>query len=283
MGPADHEVTTSSGVIRYRDVGDGPPLLFFHAVLLNGAFWRKVVDLLCADFRCIVPDWPMGGHAVPVDDDADLSLPGLAGLAVEVIDGLGLERVTIVGNDTGGAICQVLAAEHPERVEAMVVTDCDAYEDCPPRLVLPIFWLGRTSAGLRAMAAVLRLRFLWRTPLAFGLMMKSRPDREVVEGYIRPLRSDPRARRDAAKVFRGADRSVTLAAAERLRSFPRPVLVAWAPKDRVFKFRNGERLAREIPGARLERIEDSLAFVAEDQPERVADLIRTFVREQHAA
>ena len=105
------EVTTSSGIIRYHDVGDGPPIVFVHAVLLNGTVWRKVVRLLADRFRCLVPDWPMGGHAVPMDADADLSPPGLARVIVEFLDGLGIERATLVGNDTGGALCQLVAAE----------------------------------------------------------------------------------------------------------------------------------------------------------------------------
>ena len=61
------------------------------------------------------------------------------------------------------------------------------------------------------------------------------------------------------------------------------MLVAWAPEDRFFKLRYAERLAAEIPGARLERIEDSLTFVPVDQPERTAELIADFVREPHRA
>jgi pimeloyl-ACP methyl ester carboxylesterase len=85
------------------------------------------------------------------------------------------------------------------------------------------------------------------------------------------------------KLLRGISKRQTLAAAERLRSFGRPVLLAWAPEDRFFKLRYAERLAREIPGARLERIEDSLAFVPVDQPRRTAELIADFVREPEGA
>src|SRR5439155_19851391 len=91
------EVGTPAGVIRYHDVGDGPPIVFVHAVLLNGTVWRKVVRLLADRFRCLVPDWPMVEHAVAMDADADLSPPGLARIIVELLDGLWIERAAFLG------------------------------------------------------------------------------------------------------------------------------------------------------------------------------------------
>jgi pimeloyl-ACP methyl ester carboxylesterase len=105
------------------------------------------------------------------------------------------------------------------------------------------------------------------------------PDRELVDGWVRAALASRAARRDAMKVLRGISKHQTLAAAERLRSFGRPVLIAWAPEDRFFKLRYAERLAAEIPGARLERIADALTFVPVDQPQRTAELIAGFVRE----
>ena len=98
-----HEVHLPQGTIRYREDGTGEPLLFVHGVVVNGSLWRKVVPQLSKDFRCIVPDWPLGAHEVPMSADADLSPPALAKLVVDFMDALGLESATLVGNDTGGA------------------------------------------------------------------------------------------------------------------------------------------------------------------------------------
>ena len=108
-----HEVHLSQGTIRYREDGTGEPLLFVHGVVVNGDLWRKVVPRLSKDFRCIVPDWPLGSHETPMSADADLSPPGLARLVVDFMDALGLETVTLVGNDTGGALCQLVATRIP--------------------------------------------------------------------------------------------------------------------------------------------------------------------------
>src|SRR5688572_25726708 len=110
-----HEVHLPQGTIRYREDGTGEPLLFVHGVVVNGSLWRNVAGPLSKDFRCIVPDWPLGSHEVPMAPDADLSPTALAQLVVDFMDALGLEQVTLVGNDTGGAICQLVAANHPDR------------------------------------------------------------------------------------------------------------------------------------------------------------------------
>jgi pimeloyl-ACP methyl ester carboxylesterase len=136
--------------------------------------------------------------------------------------------------------------------------------------------------GSFVLAQSLRLKALRRAPFAFGWLAKRPIDAEVLDGWARPIISDPAVRRDATKLLKGISRQQTLEAAERLRSFDRPVLLAWAPEDRFFKFEHAERLAREIPDARLERVEDSYTFVSEDQPKRVAELIAAFVRETSA-
>src|SRR3954451_6357116 len=105
------EGAVSGGKVRYRERGDGPPVLFLHGVLVNGDLWRDVVPRVAdAGFRCIAPDLPIGGHELSMDEDADLSPPGLARLIVEVIDGLGLDKPILVGNDTGGALTQIAMA-----------------------------------------------------------------------------------------------------------------------------------------------------------------------------
>ena len=133
-----HEVHLPQGTIRYREDGNGEPLLFVHGVLVNGDLWRKVVPQLSKDFRCIVPDWPFGSHETPLSPDADLSPPALAQMIVDFMDAIGLESATLVGNDTGGALCQLVATEHPERVSRLVLTSCDIYDRFPPPPFKPL-------------------------------------------------------------------------------------------------------------------------------------------------
>jgi pimeloyl-ACP methyl ester carboxylesterase len=212
--------------------------------------------------------------------DADLSPPGVAQLVSDFLEALGLDGVTLVGNDTGGAICQLVAAHHPERIGRLVLTPCDAYENFLPPAFRPLQYGAYVPGLITGVIQAARIGAVRRGPLGFGMLTKRRPmDDEVLRAYLAPFLADSGVRRDALKVLRGISNRQTLEAAERLRQFDRPTLVAWAPEDRFFKLRFAERLVSDIPNARLVQIEDSFTFVPEDQPERLAEEITGFVAE----
>src|SRR5919197_1619964 len=107
------EVRLPAGTVRYHEAGSGPALVFVHGYLVNTNIWRKLIPLLADRYRCITPDWPLGSHVVSVARDADLSPPGIARLIADFLDALDLSDVTLVGNDSGGAYAQLVAADHP--------------------------------------------------------------------------------------------------------------------------------------------------------------------------
>lgn len=273
-----HEVHLSQGTIRYRDEGSGEPLLFIHGIVVNGTLWGKVTPDLSKDFRCIVPDLPLGAHEVPMAPDADLSVPGLAKLIIDFMDALELDTVTLVGNDTGGALCQIVAAEHPERISRMVLTSCDMYERFPPPLFKPLLVAGLLPGALWLIAQSLRPRIAQRSPLALGWVTKRHPEKDVVDSWLLPLRKSGGIRRDLRKVIRGGGAKYTLEAAEKLKSFDRPILLAWAKEDKLFPLKYPRRFAQEVPDATLVEIEDSYTFIAQDQPKPLVDAIAAFVR-----
>ena len=274
------EMRLPQGVIRYRESGTGEPIVFVHGLLVDGRLWRKVTPLLDRDFRCIVPDLPLGSHKTAMEPDADMSPRGVARLIADFLAALDLDRVTLVGNDTGGALCQLVAAHNPERLARLVLTPCDAYENFLPPALRPLQYAAKVPGLLTALMQPARLGPVQRSPLGFGLLIKHRPlDAAVIDSWLRPFFSDPGVRRDAIGFLRRISNSDTLEAARKLQRFNRPTLLAWAPEDRFFKLRYAERLARDMPRARLERIEDSSTFVSEDQPERLAELIAAFVSE----
>ena len=270
------------GTLEYRASGAGPSVVLLHGLLVDGRLWRDVVPLLARDFRVVVPELPLGCHRLPMRDDADLAPPAVAKLVADFLAALGLDDVTLVGNDTGGAIAQLVAAHYPERLGRLVLTPCDAYDNFLPPMFKPLQVLARVPPVMSASLRGMRVRALRLAPLAFGWLMK-RPDDALVKAWVDATLASRDARRDAMKVLRGISKRQTLEAAERLRSFDRPVLIAWAPEDRFFKLRYAERLAADIPGARLERIDDAFTFVSLDQPQRTAELIAAFAREPRAA
>lgn len=271
------EVRLRQGVVRYRDVGAGETLLFVHGVAVNGELWRKVVPRLSRNFRCVVPDWPLGSHDLPMERDADLTPPGLARMIAEFMEALDLRRVTLVGNDTGGALAQLVAAHHPERLARLVLVSCDLYEYFFPPLIKPLQMLARVPGFLALLGQTLRLRPLQRLPVAYGWLMKRPGSREEMDVYLDPPRGSADVRRDLKKVLTSVKNSYTLEAAERLREFDRPALLVWAKEEKFFPVEAARRLAESMPDARLELVEDSYTFVPEDRPERLAQLIGEFV------
>jgi pimeloyl-ACP methyl ester carboxylesterase len=278
LGP-QQEVRLPGGTVRYRERGAGPTLLFVHGLLVNGALWRKVVPELAPDFRCIAPDWPLGSHEVPLGDAADWTPAGMAALIADFMAALELDDVTLVGNDSGGALSQIVVTRHPERVGRLVLTPCDAFENFPPKMFRYLGWAARVPGGMGPIVQSMRLRANRRTPIAFGWLTKRRLPNAVSDHYVNPVIHDRRIREDARAFILGVDSAYTMAAAEKLPGFDRPVLLAWAPEDRFFPIAHAERLAELLPDARLARIEDSRTFVSEDQPQRLAELIAGFVRE----
>ncbi|MDX2971312.1 alpha/beta hydrolase [Kribbella solani] len=257
-----------------RGDGGGEPIVFLHGALCNGGIWRGVIPELAGDYRCIAPDLPKGSHLFPMHADADLTPPGMVRLVVGFLDALGLDRVIVVGNDSGGAIAQMLAAAYPDRIGRLILTSCDTFGQFPPRYLKPLHpltfvpGLGASVARLWYTKPVRRL-FFWSI-VKHGLA----PD--VLDSYVEPLR-DPGVRRDVVKFFRGTAPRHTRQAARRLATFTRPTLIAWSADDLWFRRNNGKRLARTIPGATFTLIPDARTFVPEDQPTELARTIHAFL------
>jgi pimeloyl-ACP methyl ester carboxylesterase len=208
--------------------------------------------------------------------DADLSPPALADLIADALAALELEDVTIVGNDTGGGLTQILATRRPERLGRVVLTSCDAFENFPPKLFRYVLAPARVPGSIPVVYGGLRLRPLRRLPIAYGWLSNERPEPEAEDSYVLPVLTRGDVRRDLRKLLGGLDPRHTLDAAAKLTGFEKPVLIAWSAGDRFFPPAHAERLARLIPDARLEWIEGARTFSAEDAPERLASLIAGF-------
>jgi pimeloyl-ACP methyl ester carboxylesterase len=277
LGPMN-EVDLSARRIRYRERGEGPPVVFVHGLLVNADLWRAVVPpLAAAGFRCIAPDWPLGSHDVPMPG-ADLSPPGVAGLVAAFLDRLDLQDVTVVANDTGGAIVQLLMTEHPERIGRVVLTPSDSFARFFPPAFAPLPKLARVPGAMWLLAQSLRVRALHRLPFTFGWVAKRPIPAEILDSYLLPSRRDPAVRDDLRRFLRGVHRRHTLAAARALPHFAKPVLLAWAAEDRLFPVELADRLAGLLPHATVVTVADSYTFVPEDQPELLARLVLDFAR-----
>jgi pimeloyl-ACP methyl ester carboxylesterase len=226
----------------------------------------------------VAPTLPLGAHRHAMHTDADLSLGGIARLVAELLDHLDLRDVTLVGNDTGGALVQLLVCDGAARVGRIVLVSCDAFDNFPPGLTGKTLVLtGRlppTMFGL--FMQQMRLRPLRRLPIAFGWLTK-RGD-ATTKRWMRPIQKQREIRRDTVRVLRSASaaKHVLLGAADCLPSFDRPALVVWASEDRVMPPEHGRRLAELLPRGRLVEIPDSYTLIPLDQPAQLAQAIRNF-------
>ena len=272
------ELALDSGTLRYFESGpsDGPAVVFVHGLLVNADLWRQVVPgLVDAGFHTYAVDWPLGAHehAMPA---ADLTPPGVADLIATFMDRLDLQDVTVVANDTGGALTQILMTRHPERIGRVVLTPSDSFERFFPPMFALLPHLAKIPGGTWLLIQALRSRFVQRLPIGFGWLTKRPIPLATVNSYVLPSRRDAAIRRDLRAFLRTVHKRHTLAAAEQLPSFTRPVLLAWATEDKLFPSSLAERLADRLPDARIVPIADSLTFVPEDQPAELVRLVTEF-------
>jgi pimeloyl-ACP methyl ester carboxylesterase len=272
-----HELTLGQGKIRYRDEGTGPVIFFVHGALVDGRLWDPVVERLRDRFRCIVPDLPLGSHAIPMDPSADLSPHGVAGLIGDIIERLELTDVTLVGNDSGGALSQLLVVARPERIGRLVLTDCDAFGDFPPKAFKFLVLGAKVPGALRAGLLPMRIKAARRTPLAYGWLSRRPIPDEVTDGWVERALDDRGVMADLRKFAGGLKPSILLDNTPKLSSFEKPVLLLWSREDKFFKIEHAHRLAKIFPDARVVELTDAYTFVSWDQPDRVAELIGAFV------
>ncbi|MET9270629.1 alpha/beta hydrolase [Kribbella sp. NPDC003557] len=270
-------VDLPSGRVAYAERGSGPPVVFVHGLLVNAELWRKVVpDVADAGFRCLAPDWPLGAHQLPMPDDADLTPTGVAALIAEFLQQLDLTDVTVVANDTGGALTQILMAGHPERIGRVVLTPCDAFEDFFPAPFDSMPKLARLPGAIWLASRLLQLPFAQRRPNTYGWLAKRGIPAEILKSYVQSIRGSSEIRRDAQRFISGVDSSYTLAAAKALAGFDKPVLLVRAAEDRIFSPTLFERLAAILPDATVATVADSWSFVPEDRPDELTRLIVDF-------
>lgn len=277
---ATEAIELTQGTIHYRDTGEGDVLLFVHGLIVDGTIWHDVVTQLAGTYRCIVPDLPLGAHPQAMNPDTDLSPSGIARLIGDFIEALELEQVTLIGNDTGSALCQVLAASRPDRLARLVLTPGGSYNEFPPPVFTGGNMLARVPGIIDATVQSFRSRILRR--LGLRLFAKKTVDDALLERWTRPGLKDTDVRRDLRKFISTVSPRYTQKAAQQLRAFDCPTLIVAAPQDKVFKLGNALRLAAEIPNSCLELIEDSRCFVQIDQPDQLSAVIGSFMSDNPA-
>lgn len=268
-------VQLEQGTIHYEEAGprDGRPVLCVAGYLAGGDLWGALAERLSErGLRVLMPNWPMGAHREAMKPGADVTPTGIARMIAGFMDELGLQDVVLIGNDTGGAICQIVAARHPGRLGALVLTNCDAFEEFPPGMFKALVRAAKIPGALKAGLQPLRTAAARKSPAGFGLLSHGDVD-HLAKGWVHPALHDDAVFDDLKRFTAAIDPQDTIAAARTLGSFDKPVLLTWGTDDKLFSMELAKRLAAAIPTARLVPVEKARTFVMIDQPDRLAELV----------
>lgn len=259
------------------ETSTAPPVVFVHPILTDGALWAPVADRLAArGIRSYAPDWPLGSHRIPLPDDADQSPRGVARLVLDFLAATDLDDVTLVGNDTGGAICQFVldpgSGLDASRVGRVVLANCDAFDEFPPAPFTLLFPLLRNEWRAKVLAGQMRLRPLRQSWLGFGLLAKNLPA-DLTRSWIDPARTDAGVRRDAVRLLKNVDPAELLEVSTRLADVKVPVTVVWGMADRAFRPSLGRRLHAAFTDAEFVPVAGARTLLALDAPDELTDAI----------
>lgn len=263
--------------VAYRAAGPAdsslPPVVFVHAFLVDGSVWGSVADMLAArGIRSYAPDWPLGAHRIPVGRDADQSPRGVAKQILAFLEALDLQDVTLVGNDTGGALCQYVVDTDSSRIGRLVLTNCDAFDTFPPFPFSVIFRLLRGTRRMWFNLQPMRAQTFRHSPLGLGLLA-NQLDPAQTRAWIEPCLTNKEIREDAVRFLRVADPQDLLDVSTRLDRFDGTTTIVWGMADRAFRPELGRRLQGAFRNATFVEVPGARTFVQLDDPDLLADQI----------
>jgi pimeloyl-ACP methyl ester carboxylesterase len=279
-----HFVDTPSGRIAYAAHGKGPVALFVHGVLVNGFLWRHQLAHLGATRRCIAVDLLAHG-ATEIEPTQEVSSTANATMLAQFLDALKIDKVDLIGNDSGGGIAMIFAAHHPQRVRSLTLTDCDTHDNWPPEAFKPFLALS-ASGGLRgALERMLADKSFYRSANALGPAYEDAQGVEdaTIEMYLRVHLASEQRTNDLRRFLAAFDCSHTVAIEAKLKKLHAPTLIVWGTDDVYFDVRWSHWLAKTIPGTRQRlEFEGARLFLVEERWQQFNKVLLAHWRENTA-
>jgi pimeloyl-ACP methyl ester carboxylesterase len=267
-------ITLPVGTLNYRLAGPesaSRPVVFLHGFLVNGELWAGVASALAAQgVRSYAPDLPLGSHTAALHAYADQTPRGVARTIISFLEALDLNDVTLVANDSGGAIAQFVIDTDPTRIGRLVLTNCDAFDKFPPPPFDQLFKAGRSAVRLRALLTPMRATVLRHSALGYGMLVSKPLDPALTRRWVDPCLTDDSVVRDTVAFLKGVDKRQLLDVSTRLQHFDKPVLLLWGNADRFFKPDFARRLSEIFPHAQLVELAGGRTFHPLDDPARAA-------------
>ena len=267
-------VTTPQGPVSCIDVGSGPAALFVHGVGTNALLWHHLIRALAGERRCVAIDLPLHGQT-PAAPDQEFSLGALADVVEGFCQAAGLRSVDLVGHDTGGAVSQVFAARHGDRLRSLCLTNCETHDNVPPDAFRPTVDLAAAGA-LAAGAPALLADPETARAVVFGSGYEdvTHLDLELVRSFLDPVLGTPGRARQFERLILSLGPDDLLAAEPRLAQLTVPTLIAWGTQDVFFGLSWAYWLKNLIPGATEVTEIDGHLFFPEERPGDLIDALR---------
>jgi pimeloyl-ACP methyl ester carboxylesterase len=269
-----HVTTPTFGAIAYGDSGTGLDALFIHGVFLNADLWGHQVAALSDLRHCIAID--LLAHGDSPCPPGHLTIGVQTAMVVEFLDALGVEQVDLVGNDTGGAVAQMIAATHPDRVRSLTLTNSDVHDNFPPEAFLPIKELATQGFLVEGIAALASDPVAIRAALETSFEHpESIPDATLL-GFFGAFTSAEKAGA-LQDYIAGMEPSQLVAIRDVLARFAEPTLIVWATDDVFFPVDWAGWLETTIPGVtRSVRVEGARLFFPLERPDDLTRELRQF-------
>lgn len=272
-------IETSAGPVHLRATGSGPPLLFLHGFFVSGAIWDAVVADLSEDHTCVIVDLPFGGHTEPMRPDADLSVGGVADIISVVAARFG--PCTVIGNDTGSVVAQLLALRHPTVVSRLVLSSHEAYDNFPPGISGRAHVAAtRTTVGAQILLNATRWRIGRRA--VYGGLAARPVTADQAETWTRSARSDTRVLDDFRSASQAIDPAITRGIAHALDQIVVPILVLWGNEDALMPTQHGVRTADPVARGSFEIVERARTLIPHDNPAGMTRHFRRWSRDHPA-
>ena len=271
-------IDTPSGHISYVEKGTGPVALFVHGVLLNNWLWRHQLQDLSDLRRCIAPDLLAHGNT-EIDSNQDVSVTANAHMLNQFLEALKIDKVDLVGNDSGGGICQIFAALYPERIRTMTLTNSDTHDNWPPDAFKPFVEMVRSGGLPNTIAAMLNDKSVYRSQQALGLAYE-RPEAvtdSTIEAYLNPHVRNPQRMRDLERFVVAFDNKHTVSIESKLRAVEAPALIVWGDDDVYFDVKWSEWLEKALSNTKKRKIlKGARIFFPEERSKEFNEELRRF-------
>ena len=272
------KIEIEGNTIEYQEFGKGKPMVFIHGAFSSGNTWRKVIPQLSKNYHCIVPEWPFGGHKIPITQKMDFTPNGIADLIANFLTKLGLKEAIIVSNDTGGAYAQVFASRYKELVSHLILSNCEGFDIFPPKKFQSLSTMVKVPGYMWLMAKLFTYKPSLKWDMTFGLLSHSLQKEELYELYVKPFAQNKLIRDDFKKMAIQWSPAYTQKAATELKKFDNPVLIAWGTDDvELFPMELGKKLSTIFSDVTFVEINNSKTYVQEDNPNKLVESIHDFL------